>query len=340
MQRHSSTRWALAAPLLLLASACTDRHVLAPEEIPGPTAELARIDCRANVAQGTLSCSSAVPQTPGVSADLVTMGVQNFNVKLASFGTSYDAGTEIFRSNLTVQSLIAEVMGVDNTNTVTGVRVYHGVGPNTTGGTGVVTVQNADGMDILLGSNQPYFLYSQALAPYEISAAKEWRWNVPSTVLTFDFTLWVQAEVVNGQASLFDALWDGSLSTAWDSAANWTNNLAPTATDVVSIPVGTFPNLPLLGGNTTIAGLHVGTGSTLGLETYRLEVTGNVSAGGTINNGTVRMSGAGTVLDGNVNALEVTGSVKLQGATKATGAVSVQDGALTVADQALSISIP
>lgn len=342
MQRHSSLRWALAAPLLLLASACTDRHVLAPEENPGPTTALARIECQANVTQGTLACAPAAVQPPGISALII--GNQNIYVKLASFGTSYDSGTEIFQSNLTVQNLLSEAMGTLNgVDLTTGVRVFFHDGPTTTGGTGTVTLANADGTDNFTASGQPYFLYNQILSPYQISSSRLWQWNVPASVTSFTFTLYVAADVVDEGGERIDARWDGSLSTAWDSAANWENNLAPTASDVVSIPAAAaspVPNFPLLGGNTTIAGLHVGAGSTLGLETYTLQVSGNVSTPGTVSNGTVRMTGAGTVLDGNVGALEVTGTVSLQGAAKATGAVSVQDGKLTVKDQALSISVP
>ena len=51
------------------------------------------------------------------------------------------------------------------------------------------------------------------------------------------------------------------------------------------------------------------------------------------------MAGTGALLGGNVDALVVTGSVKLQRATKATSAVSIADGSLSVADKPLTISI-
>jgi hypothetical protein len=56
--------------------------------------------------------------------------------------------------------------------------------------------------------------------------------------------------------------WNGSASTAWATAANWTPNAVPGASDTVLIPGGT-PNAPSITANTTIANLSVQNGATL-----------------------------------------------------------------------------
>jgi hypothetical protein len=338
-------RRGLAAPILLLAAAaCTDRHVLAPETPPPgqPPAPLAQLECRVDVRQAVLTCSPVTQSLDlpgGIRGEIV--GGQDVYVKITSSGTSYDSGTEILQSNLTVQNLLQKAMGTSDGTTVTGVDVFFATGPTTTAGTGTVTVNAPTGT--FTAMDQPYFHYSEILSPFEVSSAMNWTFDVPSTVEFFSFTLLVSALTADEDAPLRGSVWTGAVSTDWTNAGNWEGGIVPDSASTVDIPTDslvTSGNFPVLQGNVQVTNLRVGSGSSLTLAGFTLTAWGNVAAVGTISGGTVRMTGAGTDLNGNVDALVVTGSTSLQGATKTTGAVSIQDGSLTVADRALSIQVP
>ncbi|HEU0052002.1 MAG TPA: hypothetical protein VFQ39_02450 [Longimicrobium sp.] len=333
-------RWCVCG--LILLAACTDRDALAPSPPVPDGARLAMLECRVSVRQATLTCVPATPNLPGISAARI-IGEQDVYVKLASSGTSYDGGTETLQSNVTVQNLVAASMGTANGVDPTGIRVFFNTGPTVTSGTGIVTLNNADGTDAFTGSDQPYFLYNEILTSYQISAARQWIFNVPATVNTFAFTLYVAADVQNNPTVLLDAVWDSlATSTDWDSAGNWVDDAVPDSNSVVAVPSAShLPGgiFPVLNQSVDVTHLRVGTGSTLGLATFTLRARGNVDGTGVISNGTVWMSGTGALLKGSVPALEITGSTSLQGSTTASGPVSVT-GTLTAKDQPLNISIP
>jgi len=341
-------RRSLAAALLLLASACVDRNPLSPERaLPAPE-PLATIQCQVTVATGRMSCSApaTASSSEGARFDRI-LGGQDQYLKLASSGTSYDAGTQILSSTVTLQNLLARSMGTHDGVTVEGVEVFFHVEPIVTGGTGSVSVANPDGTGTFTSGSQPYFLYNQILAPYEISSGKVWQFSVTSTVETFSFTLLISAPLPSndiGGTQLLDAVWQGGVDSLWTRPQNWVYNAVPDSNSIVSIPAvatDSVAKMPKLTGDVVIAALHVGTGSTLSLEGHTLTSLGTVDAIGAINGGTVRMTGAGALLQGSVNALVLTGgSTTLQGATKATGAVSIQDAPLNLNGKALSISVP
>ena len=192
----SSFRPVLAAALLAVA-ACTDRNPAAAPEPPSPRDPSAAVlRCDVDVRAGTLACRPMGARTaPGVSAAI--LGGQGTNVRLASSGTSYDAGTAILRSDVTVENLTGQALGTNDGTTAApeGVRVFFHSGPQVTGGTGTVTVANADGTAAFTGTDQPYFQYAAPLAPGATSEPKEWRFSVPGTVSTFAFTVYVAAPV-------------------------------------------------------------------------------------------------------------------------------------------------
>lgn len=337
-------RRGLAAPILLLAAACTDRHVLAPETPPPgqPPAPLAQLECRVDVRQAVLACSPVTQSLDlpgGIRGEIV--GGQDVYVKITSSGTSYDSGTEIFQSNVTVQNLLQKAMGTSDGTTVTGVDVFFATGPTVTDGTGSVTVNAPTGT--FTGQDQPYFHYNEILTPFEISEALNWTFNVPSTVNFFTFTLLVSALTADESAPLRDAVWTGAVDSDWTDPGNWEGGIVPDSASTVDIPTDslvTSGNFPVLQGSVQVTNLRVGSGSSLTLAGYTLTAWGNVASVGTISGGTVWMRGTGTVLNGNADALLLTGSTALQGATKTTGAVSVQDGVLTIADQVFTVQLP
>jgi len=331
----------LALPLL---AACVDRSPTLPAAPPElPAGAVGMLECTVNVPEQQMSCAPVVPQGAVRGAKL--LGGQDKYVKLASFGTAYDGGTQIFSSNVTVQNLLQQSIGTTDGSTVTGVDVFFAAGPTvTSGGAGSsVAVFNYDGTGTFTGTNQRYFHYPQIIETYEISSAKNWQFQVTGTVSTFSFTVYVSAPMVNEAAPLLDEVWDGDTSTNWQTGANWNLGVAPDSANTVSIPadsmLGPGHSLPVLSASARLTNLRVGYASTLGLGGFTLTAYGNVDAVGTVSNGTVKVAGAGAYLGGNLPAMEVTGSAQLQRSTRATGAVSVT-GTLNVKDQALNISIP
>jgi hypothetical protein len=324
---------------LALLAACADSPV-APGA-PEPSTGLTKIACTVTVQTGTVSCSDPAPSTGARTMRL--MGGQDKYVRLTSSNTSYDVGTQLFRTNVTVQNLLQKALGTNGTTT-TGVMVFFAGGPTVTGGTGSVSVSNATGSLPFVGSEpQQYFLYNEVLQPYQISQSMEWVFGVPSTVTSFSFLLFVAADQSDETASMLDKTWTGLTSTAWALATNWTNSAVPDSTSTVAVAPASMlssGNFPVLAANADVTNLRVGTGSTLGLGAFTIRVRGTADAPGAISNGTVLLTGSMGYMRGTFPSLVVNGSRMLQGSTVTSGAVSIQDGSLTLQGNPLSIQIP
>ena len=304
--------------------------------------------CTVTMAQRQLSCAT----TPGtranrsvggqIRADRI-IGGQDIYVKLTSSGTSYDSGTEILSSDVTVQNLMQTLIGTTDGATTSGVSVFLESDPTVTSGSGSVTVANPDGTGVFTASNQPYFLYSEILEPYQISAAHNWQFSVPATVNTFEFTLYVSVPMVDPSAALVNAVWTGTTSTSWSDTANWRNGAGPADSSVIAIPRASLltagANQPALSANDTVSDLRVGEGSTLTLNGYQLTVTRNLDAPGTITGGTLQLTGDSARIGGNLPALQITGGARLQRATVTNAAVSIT-GSLSTQQLPFSIVIP
>lgn len=207
-------RCAAVAALALLA-ACNDRSA-SPIGIPDPgtplpQTTLAALSCTASTTNPTVSCQdlelTGVGSAAGPRLTLRTLGGQGNYVRIASNSPSYNSGTQIFSFNVTVQNLLTVAMGTSDGSTphADGVRVFFGAPVSTTSGTGTITVANASGQGTFTGANQDYFQYSGAelgadgiLSTSEVSSAKGWQLNVPTSVTTFSFTLYVSTETPSG----------------------------------------------------------------------------------------------------------------------------------------------
>jgi len=150
--------------------------------------------CQADVGSGWLTCRAPAIGSAGLPFSPLIVGGQGVNVQLTSSNVSYDEGTEIFQADVTVQNLMNRTLGTPDGSTVDGIRVFFHTGPVVTVGTGTVTVREPDGTGSFTGSNQPYYAYMEILASGETSNAKTWEWDVPSTVETFVFEVFVDAE--------------------------------------------------------------------------------------------------------------------------------------------------
>jgi alpha-tubulin suppressor-like RCC1 family protein len=199
MRRPSLTDRILPLAVVALA-ACADSGPVAPPG-PAPAEEpvLARLECTADVQAGAVRCAGADAALPaGVQGDLV-LGWQRVTVRMISSGASYD-GSAFFTVNVNVQNLLGQPIGTTDGVTEEEIRVFFTDEPITTGGTGTVTVDNEDGSAMFMGAPQPYHAYGGILATEETSAAKEWRFAMPNTVLRFAFTVYVSAPVPDEDA--------------------------------------------------------------------------------------------------------------------------------------------
>ncbi|HEX2202429.1 MAG TPA: IPT/TIG domain-containing protein [Longimicrobium sp.] len=199
---RGTARAAVLASLPLLAAACDDgTSPRGREPLPVPSNAVAILRCEATVATRALACAPADGATGDASGALQIVGGQGTYVRLTSTGVTYAAG--VFSFNTTVQNLTSQAMGTADGATphADGVRVFFQSGPSATGGNGTITVANATGTGDFTGTGQPYFQYGGAelgadgiLASSETSSAKSWQLNVPATVTTFSFTVYVATE--------------------------------------------------------------------------------------------------------------------------------------------------
>ena len=188
----------LILPLLLLAG-CADR-IVAPELAPPPPSVLAALECAADVRGLTLSCTQPAPMPSGALASII--GGQGTYVRLASSNVAYDAATELFRFDVTIENLMAgATLGTYDGASVAGIRVFFNSEPATTVGSGVVSISNGDGSDVFLAPQQAFFNFADILPPGAVSAPRQWRLSVPPTVEHFAFTVYLETPV-----------WEGALS--------------------------------------------------------------------------------------------------------------------------------
>ncbi|MEO6489208.1 MAG: hypothetical protein ABIO04_04635, partial [Ferruginibacter sp.] len=73
-------------------------------------------------------------------------------------------------------------------------------------------------------------------------------------------------------SALFAQTWDGSASTDWNTAANWSTNAVPVAAGNVVIP-GSLTNYPIMANNITINSLNMQAGSELDFNGFTLTIT-------------------------------------------------------------------
>lgn len=196
------------AGLAILAAACTDRSdPVGPTPPGGPGGPVAPpkdpsmiqvVRCTADVRAKTVSCEQAAPQSDRAPRYLI-VGGQNVFVKLTSSNVNYDGATQAFTFDVTVRNLIPQPLGTADTTAAlapdpNGVRVFFDQGPTVTSGTGSITVV-ADGTDNFTASNQPFYKYSTVLEQFAVTAPKTWQFNMPPTVGSFTFLLYVAAAV-------------------------------------------------------------------------------------------------------------------------------------------------
>lgn len=193
-------RDALAALALCMTVGLLSCADSTPTDLSGPPRPnsphaLAILPCMASLGNRTVTCGAAASLPDGVNAAVI--GGQNQYVTLASSNVSYDSTTEIFQFDVTVRNLLNEAIGTPDgvMPDPDGIQVFFHNGPVATGGSGTVTVENADGIGTFTGSDQPYFAYHEILPKDAVSSVRTWQLSVPPTVSTFAFTVYVETDV-------------------------------------------------------------------------------------------------------------------------------------------------
>jgi hypothetical protein len=327
----------------LLVAGCRDVGVLAPpatEPPREPPVEAGHVVCRVVVRSASMTCAPPA-QTAGLPVSANVIGGQDLYVRLSNPTARYDAGTEELSAAVSLQNLTQHVLGTSDGVTTEGVQVFFHSDPVVTGGSGAVTVANADGTGDFTGTTQPYFHYGQLLAPNEISNSRSWVFHVPATVENFTFAVFVNAPMTDGASPLLDRVWTGAVDENWAESGNWRDGVIPTSVNAVSILSDSHfaGTMPALTADAQVRHVRVGSGSTLDLAGYVLDVLGNVDAIGAITGGELRLQGGDVLLNGNVPALRIDGAVRLQGPTQASGSVTIA-GSLVVDGRTLTISRP
>jgi hypothetical protein len=203
-------------------------------------------------------------------------------------------------------------------------------GSTPTGGSGVYDYQwqnssnNVSFADISLATTKNY-------DPPSISSTTYYRRLVTSGACVTDN---ISSSVA---ISILYSSWTGAVSTAWETATNWSNGI-PLTTYKANIPVAV--RNPIVNSTTTIAELAMGnTSLTLNGD---LLLTGNLTqAGGTIygssalglTGATQTISGAGTINNLTVNSsgtATITGSVSISGTLTPTAGILASGGNLTL----------
>jgi hypothetical protein len=204
--KPSHYRWLCIAAAALVLAACVDRtnpagsnlqNPKAPAGAPAAPLMVQALECRVQVSSLLVQCTDAVGKD-GQASRLI-LGGQNVNVTLTSSNVNYDPGTQLLTTDVTVRNLIPQPLGTADTMPAltpdaNGVRVFFSTPPVATAGTGAITV-TADGQDMFTAAAQDYYQYNTVLEQYEVSAPKTWRFNVPTTVETFYFGVYVAAAV-------------------------------------------------------------------------------------------------------------------------------------------------
>ncbi|SOD04025.1 hypothetical protein SAMN05216486_1222 [bacterium JGI 053] len=197
-------RWTcfVATALALSAAACGDSTAPAPlhgpGEAPGPAAQ--RLLCSVDVATRVISCA---PQASAGGARANRTLGSGTDIQVTSGNVAVTADT--FAFDLAVTNHFPYPIGTqDGVNPdPDGIRVFFVDGIHTTGGTGQVTVANADGATAFTAANQAYFAYPGILSPGAATAPRRWKLQFDPGVQTFSFGLYVNVPVPPGGGGVY-----------------------------------------------------------------------------------------------------------------------------------------
>lgn len=317
------------AATAILAASCGDRQVLSPGgaavpratgETAHPSTNIQRVSCTGRRGSVVLQCG--IPKSKG-SRDLI-MGGQGVYVTLTSSNVVYDGGVGTLDFDVTVTNLIPQALGTNDGSTPdgTGVNVFFDQVPTVTGGTGSISVANPTGTGTFTGANQPYFQYpgsalgaDNILSTNETSDPVHWTFNIDPTVDTFEFGVYVSANVhyPNGYVDIDSSAASGNInqssteslsavsrSAVGNAVPGSTVTFSSSAPAVASVDANTGTITAVAPGISTITASS--TESTTG--TYTVQVCPNLAVGEAYS--TSGADAASICLGGNAGVTEYT----------------------------------
>ncbi|HUQ47640.1 MAG TPA: lamin tail domain-containing protein [Gemmatimonadaceae bacterium] len=197
LSRYRGIAAGALAGVCVVVAACVDTNAPLPSAQVSSKKSLTELVCKASIATRSVSCepASRVAAPVGSNAEILTG--QNTYVRLTSSNVFYDSGTQIFQFDVTVQNLSNEAIGTPDGVVADpqGIQVFFAGGPTVTGGSGTISVANADGVGSFTGASQPYFAYHQILPTNAVSDSKTWQLSIPPTATTFTFGLLIETDI-------------------------------------------------------------------------------------------------------------------------------------------------
>jgi hypothetical protein len=187
---------AFALATLLLSAACAD-ITSAPPSVQAPVEGtvshqklLGTVTCRVDVAAQATRCGE--PVAPG--------GPRQTRVLLNSFFTVLTSNQFTNNGQTTFFNAVRNDLGQSiGTNTGLDVDTVYAFisGISVTGGSGTVTVNNADGTATFTASNQPFWKWRQTIEPGDDTGTSVWTFNVPNTVTSWTYTVGLSAPIAH-----------------------------------------------------------------------------------------------------------------------------------------------
>ncbi|HLM67431.1 MAG TPA: hypothetical protein VK358_07890, partial [Longimicrobium sp.] len=109
----------------MLSAACVDGTPLSPTIQDAPVVAIPAMQCLVDVEREQVTCTPPDPaQSQLAIAANRMIGGQDVYVRLSNSGNSYDAGAEIFQTDVTVQNLLQAPLGTSDGTTVDGVKLF------------------------------------------------------------------------------------------------------------------------------------------------------------------------------------------------------------------------
>jgi hypothetical protein len=292
MRRYSRLPLAGTALALAVLAACSERSpgVSIPIDRPQPApVTIAALECAATVQPASLTCRPATPQSGGARGTI--LGGQHTFVRLQNTAPTWDAGTRVLTTQMTVANLTGQPLGTRDGATLAaeGVRVFFATGPS-----GGVSVVEPSGTGVFTASGQPFYQWNEIVSRDGTSAAKTWKFQLPVGVETFSFTVYVAAPVPHEQG------WIDVTPDTVPVAAGGSQQLWAAVRDVVGREI---PGLRVTWGTSDAA---VATVDTSGLVTVHAAGTATITATSGTRTGTARIVAGATQAPGTTAAADVT----------------------------------
>jgi len=168
-----------------------------PPEVVDQRRQVGSFLCLGSRAALTLECrpdgeggAEPVPGLPRI------LGGQGYLVRLTSSNVAYDGGAGQFTFDVTVENLTQHIVGATDLGSDTDLRVFFTAGPFVTSGSGSAGVL-PDGVGTFTAAAQPFYAYPEAgLGPGGVTPSRTWTLTMPSSVLEFEFSVRVMADVI------------------------------------------------------------------------------------------------------------------------------------------------